>query len=468
VRLAAWLIVVVLLMLGGSARGEPQKIIIDTDGDADYDDIVTVMVAAVSPELDLLGVVATGRDADRRAHAAAKALDVMGRDDVAVYLGEPPLSPEPSFDVMAQFPSRRYGLRPQLERWGEDFPYERPAKSGVEFYLEQVARFPGEVSVVVAGPLSTLGRAMQAADARGTGATFRQGIKQVLFSGGDFGTVEYNVYADVEGARLLLHSGIPIYQFGGEGEGKAYLTYGDRQRLWSAETPATWALQDVYRLYRAGWDPRSPFVPILYDLHPIAFLIEGETISRFEPEAVDVNADGRLVHVEGVTNVHVRVANRGPLLVDFAIARMTSGKVAAVNHLRALERMVGPGSADLAMAIDSVIARLGQLQDGDSAAVAGLLDGVGRGLSALGERAERARWHLEMARRFLLGEPRSAPWHDPYTPRVIAVVIPLCKAAVILVRAAPALLVMLSLVLLAFLVRKVQRSRRTLQRSAVP
>src|SRR5262249_48280492 len=226
VRLAAWLSVLVLLVLVGSAPGQPQQIILETDGDADYDDIAAVMVAAVSPELELLGVVATGRDAERRARAAAKALHLMGRDDVGVYLGEPPLSPEPSFDVMAQFPSRRYGLRPRLERWAEDFRYERPAETGVEVYLEQISRFPREVSVTVAGPLSTLGRALRTADAQGRGAAFRQAIKQVLFSGGDFDTVEYNVYADVDATRLLLHSGVPIHQFGGEGEGKAYLSYG--------------------------------------------------------------------------------------------------------------------------------------------------------------------------------------------------------------------------------------------------
>src|SRR5262249_41604390 len=157
------------------------------------------------------------------------------------------------------------------------------------------------------GPLSTLGRAMQVADQQGRGQAFRQGIRQVLFSGGGFETVEYNVDAGGGGPRPLVKSGIPIYQVGGGGEGKAELRYEDRQRLWEAATPATWALQDVYRLYRGGWDPRSPFVPILYDVHPLAFLITGEGISRFQSQAVDVDANGRLVRAGGVPNVHVRI-----------------------------------------------------------------------------------------------------------------------------------------------------------------
>ena len=47
----------------------------------------------------------------------AKGLATVGRDDVGVYLGEPPGAPPPDFPYMAQFPSRRYGMRPQLERW---------------------------------------------------------------------------------------------------------------------------------------------------------------------------------------------------------------------------------------------------------------------------------------------------------------------------------------------------------------
>jgi hypothetical protein len=270
---------------------------------------------------------------------------------------------------------------------------------------------------------------MQVADERGTGAAFRRGIRQVLFSGGDFTTVEYNVYTDVQAARLLFHSGVTIFQFSGEGEGKAYLTHADRQRLWQAQTPATWALQDLYRLWGAGWDPTSPFVPILYDVHPVALLIAGPGISRFEPMAVDVDEVGRLVRGGGPPTASVRVANNGDRLVELVVQRLTAPVPPAVNHLRALQRIAGPQADGVTAAVDQL---LGRLEGGgaiDRAAVASALDSLEPKLTALGAESERARRHLQMARGFLLGESRSDAWSDPYTPRYIALTMPFHQAA---------------------------------------
>jgi inosine-uridine nucleoside N-ribohydrolase len=428
------------------------------------------MLTAVSPEVEMLGVVVTGTDGERRARAVAKALSVVGRDDVGVYLGAPPLSPQPDFPYMSQFPRRLYGLRPQIEKWAQDFKYEAPGTNGVDFYLQQVAQSPGQISVIVTGPLSTLGRAMQVADTRGTGAPFRRAIRQVLFSGGDFNTAEYNVYSDVGAARLVFHSGVTIYQFGGEGKGKAYLTYDYRQRLWQAQTPATWALQDLYRLWQAGWDPTSPFVPILYDAHPVAYLIDGESISRFQPMQVDLDPVGHLVRRPGGPKVYVRVANSGDRLVEFVIDRLTSGIQPAANHLRAVRRMAeGSGAAELSGALDVLLARLHNNQRSDAAAVRGLLDEIEPKLAVLTTEASRAQRHLRMARAFILGEPRSHPWTDPYTPRFITLSMPFYKVAGIWRktleiladhRAAGGALMVLVILALGVVTRGIMRSRR--------
>ncbi len=454
---------VLLVALAAAASAAPTKVILDSDGDADYDDVVGVMMAAVSPELDVVGAVATGRDAERRARAVAQALAVVGRDDVGVHLGEVPISPEPSFPYMSQFPPRRYGFRPELEKWAADVAYHPPATSGAELYLEQVVRAPGEISVIVTGPLSTLGRAMQLADERGQGEAFRRGIKQVLFSGGDFDTVEYNVYCDVGAARLLFASRIPIWEFPGEGAGKAYFQHAERERLWHAETPATWALLDLYHFWRAGWDPTSPFVPILYDVHPAAFLIAGEEVSRFSPAHVDVDDDGRLVRAAGTPNAQVRVSNSGDRLIELVLARLGSGTEPALNHLRAAERMAEPSSHVLAARLEATVGHVARDRHLDREAVAALFDPLEPALGALGEDAAAARAHLAMARRFLLGEPRPDAWHDPYTPRWVTFVMFPFRTYAVLVshRIAAGVLAIVTLAVLAVLVRSlVPRLRR--------
>ncbi|MFQ5666139.1 MAG: nucleoside hydrolase [Candidatus Binatia bacterium] len=418
------------------AREPAQKVIVDTDGDSDYDDVVAVMTAAVSPELQLLGVVVTGKDGERRARTVAKALTIVGRDDVGVYVGEPPISPEPSFPYMSQFPKRLHQLWPHLEKWARHFEYQRPAESGVDFYLARLAQFPSEVSVIVTGPLSTLGRALQVADERGMGLSFRRAIRQVLFSGGDFDTAEYNVYSDVGAARLVFRSGVTVYQFGGEGKAKAYVSYDYRQRLWAAQTPATWALQDLYRLWQAGWDPESPFVPILYDPYPVAFLIDRERIGQFEPMAVDVDAQGHLVRTRGAPNAHVRVSGQGERVVEFVVKRLTSPLPPATNHLRALKRSAGSGARELSAAVDSVLQRLADGRGIGRAGQARLLDSLQPKVAALRRGRAHAEWHLQMAREFLLGESRPHPWKDPYTPRFIALSMPLYETWGVATRAA--------------------------------
>jgi inosine-uridine nucleoside N-ribohydrolase len=89
-----------------AAQAAPQKVILDTDGDGDYDALVSLMLAAVCPEIDLRGVVVTGSDRERSAGMVTKALRLMGRPEVGVYRGEPPTSPPPSFDYLRSRRSR--------------------------------------------------------------------------------------------------------------------------------------------------------------------------------------------------------------------------------------------------------------------------------------------------------------------------------------------------------------------------
>jgi inosine-uridine nucleoside N-ribohydrolase len=422
----ALFVLVVLTSLGrrvGNAAERPEDVVLDTDGDADYDDVVGVMVAAVSPEVHLLGVVVTGQEAPRRARAVAKALDVMGRDDVAIHLGEPPGSPPPP-DVGAPATSRGYGLRPELERWAAHFPLATSPESGVDFYLRTLSRRPGEVTVVVTGALSTLGRAIEVGDERGT--PIGRAPRRVLFSGGDFDRVEFNVASDVDAARAVFRSGTTVWDFMANPDGDAFLDWDARQQIWRAGTPATWALQGLYRNFRAGWDPASPFVPILYDVHPIALLAQGQAISRFAPASVEVEATGRLRRADGPPNAQIRVGNDGEALVVFAIARVTDPVPPALNHLRALRRLV-PSGSPLAREITTLV----DAEPVDRASLLAALDRLASEVEPLGGRAV---WHLEMARKFLAGEAPSVPWRDRYTPGAIAVIVALLKLAAFLRR----------------------------------
>ena len=418
-RTAFWVAALgITLAVHPGTRGvaaERQKVILDTDGDADYDDFVNVMTAAVSPEIDLVGIVVTSSNSTQSARTVAKVLHLMGRDDVPVYLGDAAHSPQPSISYEAQFPRRRYGFQPELQKWANDFPFTANPRSGAEFYLAEFQKSPGAVTLIVDGPLSTLAGALERADTMGNGSECRHSIKQVFFSGGDFSTSEWNVYSDVGSAQLVFRSGIPLYQFGGEDSGKPFLRHEDREKLWEAQTPATWALQDYYRLYRAGWDPREPFVPILYDVTPLAYLVEGGRICSFEPLAVEIDSIGRLKRIQGSANLYSRTSNHGDRVIEFVENRLTSHIQPAANHLRAILVSSDSVPEDALSKVNSIlekILRKGETRQADFHAE---LDGLSARLAQLGKGAATAEWHADMARKFLVGEARQNPWRDPYT-----------------------------------------------------
>jgi inosine-uridine nucleoside N-ribohydrolase len=65
----------------------PQPVLLDTDIGTDIDDAYALLLAAVSPELDLRGVTTVNNDTTLRAQIARRLLQIMNRSDVPVAVG---------------------------------------------------------------------------------------------------------------------------------------------------------------------------------------------------------------------------------------------------------------------------------------------------------------------------------------------------------------------------------------------
>ena len=420
-RIAATGLLVVLASLSDArALTCPRRIVFDLDPAGDFDDLSALWVAATSPELELVGAVVTSGAPEAGERSATRALSVVGREDVRILRGLTPIGPPPTLSYWSQFPPRGYEEFAEIERFGDGVSVVPDTQTGVDFYLDTALAPGAAVSVVTGSSLTTLAGALREADRRGVGKAFRAGVQCVLISGGDFRTAEWNVFADIPAAREVLASGIPIFQFGGEDEPKSRLHYPDRQRLWEAATPLTWSIQELYRLYHAGQDPTSPFLPILYDVHPLAYLIEGEKAFRFRPLAVTVDDTGHLVSGPGSPNVMSRVPTPGNDLVDWIVPRLAVRIPPAEAHLRAIREASGSGAPTvLGTALDAAQAAIEGGGPIDPGAVQARLAAVREQLSGLGDRAPSAQRHLDLARQFLLGDPRPDAWRDPYTDRYI-------------------------------------------------
>ena len=270
--------VLVWALLGALAWGQaaPEKIIIDTDIGDDVDDAFALALAVKSPELEILGVTTTFGDTEARAKITDRFLGEVGRADIPVMAGKATATKNP----MSQ---RKYG----------DGGHFAKASHGdaVTFLLEQIKKYPGEITLIGIGPLMNVGAAIdQDAD------TFRK-LKRVVLMGGSvrrgYGDMEYtppvppmpewNILNDVASAQKLFASGVPLYVMPLDST-QLKLDEVKRAFLFSQGTAVTDQLAILYHL----WGQETP---TLFDPMTLVFALKPELCP--------------------VTGMHIRVDEKG-------------------------------------------------------------------------------------------------------------------------------------------------------------
>jgi hypothetical protein len=149
------------LAMGQSARS-PEKVIIDSDIGDDVDDAFALALAVRSPEVQILGVTTAFAETEARAKIVDRFLGEVGRSDIPVFAG------------------KAGGKTPMSQRrYGEGSKFAKSSHAdAADFILEQVKKYPGEITLVAIGPLMNVGEVIDR-DA----ATFRK-LKRVVIMGG--------------------------------------------------------------------------------------------------------------------------------------------------------------------------------------------------------------------------------------------------------------------------------------------
>jgi purine nucleosidase len=178
------------------------KMIIDTDGGVD--DAVAILWAATSPDVELLGIsVVHGNVPMRQAgQNVCRILELAGRTDVPVALGEADPYPSAPHLRPADFVHGADGLG------NTNYPEPSMAPTtehGVDLLLRIVASYPGDVSVVTIGPLTNVARAI-ARD-----ASFASSVRELVVMGGAvtvpgnaLPAAEANIAHDPEAASIVV------------------------------------------------------------------------------------------------------------------------------------------------------------------------------------------------------------------------------------------------------------------------
>jgi purine nucleosidase len=258
------------------AAAAPQRVIIDTDIGDDIDDAFAMALALRSPELQILGATTTFGDTETRAKLLDRFLAEAGRPEIPVAAGTP--SP-----VKSTFTQRRYAEAGHFAKPGHG--------NAVDFRLQQIQRYPGEITLIAIGPLMNVGAAIDKDP-----ATFRKLKRVVLMGGsiklgyGDLGygppqgpQPEWNILNDIPSAQKLFASGVPLFVMPLDST-QLKMDEVKRAFLFSQGTPITDALTLLYH----QWGQETP---TLFDPMTIAFIVN-PALCPVQPMYIRVDEKG--------------------------------------------------------------------------------------------------------------------------------------------------------------------------------
>lgn len=193
------------------------KIILDCD--PGMDDSMAIVMAAKSPDLELLAVTTVNGNypVDVTCVNALKVLEMLKMTHIPVSRGmaNPMVRPCPSDPFT-------HGADGQAENFLPDPVTPLSSLHAVDMIIHQVKENPHEVTILCTGPMSNLAMAINKAP------DIKPLIKQVVAISGAFGLnryafanatgdtpqSEWNVYVDPEAAKLVYESGIPLVALG--------------------------------------------------------------------------------------------------------------------------------------------------------------------------------------------------------------------------------------------------------------
>lgn len=287
---------------------KPEKIIIDTDIGDDIDDAFAVTLALRSPELQILGISTTFGDTATRAKLLDRLLGEAGRADITVAVG--------IFDsqIQTSLSQRAYA---------EGGHFARPVHpKATDFILEQIRRYPGEITLVAIGPLVNVGALIDKDE-----QAFRKLRRVVLMGGsiergyGDLGytkphgpDAEWNIKNDIASARKLLDSGVPVFMMPLDST-QLKLDEVKRAALFQAGTPITDALTLLYH----EWGQETP---TLFDPMTIAFIVDTQ-LCPVKPMHIIVDEKGFTRAVAGAPNAEVCMDSNSEAFFRFYIPRVS-------------------------------------------------------------------------------------------------------------------------------------------------
>lgn len=273
----------------------PKKIILDLD--TGIDDALALAYALGSEELELIGVTATYGNVlvEDGARNDLALLELFGREDVPVFVGEPHAWKRDGFEVL-EISAFIHGKNGIGEAEIPDARAKVQEQSAVDFLIESVARFGDDLVIVPTGAMTNIATAMQQSPEFAERA-------HIVFMGGALtvpGNVtpwaEANINQDPEAADYVVRHGKDVTMIGLDVTLQTLLTYKETAQWRSLDTAAGKALADAADYYIKAYDTVAPHLggcglhdplavavavdPSLVQLLPINLKVDTEGATR--------------------------------------------------------------------------------------------------------------------------------------------------------------------------------------------
>ncbi|TFE25183.1 nucleoside hydrolase [Cohnella luojiensis] len=181
-----------------------KRVILDVD--TGIDDALGILLAVKSGKLEIEGIttVCGNVSLEQATLNTCKILELAGATDIPVYPGaSAPLIRKSHYEHRVHGSDGLGGALSGVE------PGKRPESGfGPSFIVETALRYSGDLTLIMTAPLTNLAIALQQCP------DLPRHIKEVIYMGGVVRgpgnvtpTAEYNIYADPEAARIVVHAG---------------------------------------------------------------------------------------------------------------------------------------------------------------------------------------------------------------------------------------------------------------------
>jgi len=271
------------------------------DCDPGHDDMVAIMVAVASPELELVGVttVAGNQTGAKTYLNALKTLTLIGETGIPVARG----ADKPLFRDLTVAPEI-HGVS-GLD--GADLPepgFQGVEQHAVDFLIQTIMESSRPLILVPTGPLTNVALAMLK-DPRITTKLERI----VLMGGAVFDSnitpaAEFNIYVDPEAAKVVFGSGVPLTMVGLDVTNKALFGFDDIERLAAMQGKVSRVVAPLLKFFaQANRDIFGFDGAPLHDALAVAHLIKPEVIKTRRLN-VEIETDGELTRGRTVADVY--------------------------------------------------------------------------------------------------------------------------------------------------------------------